>query len=118
MHRVCARRIGLTVAHTCAGAHALAVTGMNYGTVAHAVFVRESTLENIGDDFHVAMRMHGKSRAGRDKILVDHAQRTESHPLGITVLIERKGVAGVEPAVITAATLVAGAKLEHRESKK
>ena len=87
---------------------------MNYGTVAHAVFVRESALENVSDDLHVAVRMHGESAAGCDDIFIDDAQRTKAHPLRIAILVEGKRVTRVEPAVIAAAALVTGTNLEHR----
>src|SRR5215813_2819349 len=86
---------------------------MNDGAVPHAVLVGECAFEDVGDDLHVAVRVHGKSCAWRDEILIDHAQGAEAHPAWVAILVEGKCVARVEPAVVTTATFSAGTNLDH-----
>jgi hypothetical protein len=75
--------------------------------------VLQLAFENVGDDFHVAMRMRGKSSVGRDPIFVDDAQRAESHPLRIPIIAKAEGVMSFEPAVVSATTFLAGTNLNH-----
>ena len=39
----------------------------------------ERAIEHVGDDLHVAMRVGGKTGARRDAVVIDDAQRAESH---------------------------------------
>src|ERR1700730_8247679 len=105
MHGFGRGRIRLAVTNTAAGTHALTVARQDHGAGAQAVFVSKLARQDIGDDLHVAMGMSWETAAGRDPIFVDDAQRAETHPLGIGVVIEAEGVAGLQPAVIAAATL-------------
>ena len=50
----------------------------------------QRAIENIGDDFHVAVRMGGEAAARRDPVLVDHPERPESHVVLIVVISEGK----------------------------
>ena len=68
----------------------------------------ERALEHVGDDLHVAVRVGAEALAGRDAVVVDHAQRAEAHVLGVVVVGEREGVVGVEPAVVGVARASAG----------
>ena len=73
----------------------------------------ELTFEDVRDDFHVAVRMRGKSRVGRNAVFVDDAEGAESHPLWIPIIGEAEGVFGVEPTVVSSTTLGAGANGDH-----
>src|ERR1039457_7011908 len=108
MHGFSGGGIGLAVADAAPGGHALAVAGENHGAGAAAGLVLDLARQDIGDDFHVAMGMGWKTAVRCDPIFVDHAQRTETHPLGIGIITEAESVAGLQPAVVTAAALVAG----------
>src|SRR5208337_159432 len=59
------------------------------------------------------MGMSWETAAGRDPIFVDHAQRAETHPLGIGVIVETESMAGLQPAVVAAATLLARSDGHH-----
>jgi len=83
------------------------------GARPEAVFVFEFAFEDVGDDLHVAMRMCGEAVIGRDPIFVDDAQRTESHPFWIPVIVEAEGVMALQPALISAAAFVAFSDLNH-----
>src|SRR5207244_4310972 len=86
VHRLALRGIELAVRDTSARGHALHVAGSNYRTVAHAVAMFERAFENVRDDFHVTVRVHGKSLAGGDAVFVDNAQAAEMHLSGIVIL--------------------------------
>src|SRR5581483_6197882 len=108
MDRISLGGVRFTVADAGAGAHALTISRTNNRAIAHTVFVLQRALEHIGDDLHVSMRMHGKAFARSDEVLVDHAQGAESHKPWVIILIKRKTVAGVKPAVVAAAAFIAG----------
>src|SRR5208282_240342 len=74
MHGLFTRRIEFAVHDAGAGAHALHIAGTDHRAVAHAVLVLERALENIGDDFHIAVAVHAETTARLDTVLVDHAQ--------------------------------------------
>src|SRR5262252_818722 len=113
MHWFGGRRIELAVANACSRGHALSVAGKDDRSGSQAVFVLQLAFEDIGDDFHVAVRMRGKPGVGRDVIFVDDAQGAESHPLWIPVIREAEGVFGVEPTVVSATTLVGRTNGNH-----
>src|SRR5438128_5442935 len=87
-NRIGLRRIGLTVTNTSPRAHALSVARTDDRSVAHAVLVREAAFEDVSNDLHVTMWMHGKTPAGSDPVLVDHAQRAKARPAWIVILVE------------------------------
>jgi hypothetical protein len=58
--------------------------------------------------------MARETGAGSDPILIDDAKRTETHVRGIVVFREREGVAAVEPAVRSPATVSASSNGDHR----
>ena len=101
------------MANAAACGHALAIARQNHRPRSQAVFVFQFPLENVGDNFHVAMRMRGKTIVGRDPILVNHAQRTEAHPLGIPVIVEAESMVSLEPAVIAAAAILTASNPNH-----
>src|ERR1700730_7930998 len=113
MSRVGLRRISFTVPHAGARAHALSVAGTNGRAIPHAVFVLESTLQQVGDDLHVAVRMHGETVAPLHPVFVNHAQGTESHEARVVVLIKGKSKVRVEPAEIASAPLIATPDRDH-----
>src|SRR5580693_4296100 len=107
------RRIHLAMADAAAGAHALSVAGANDRTRAQAVLVLKRAVQNVSNNFHVAVRVGGEPFAGRDPVFVDHAQGTKSHETRIVILVERKRVAGIEPAEIAATALIAASNVDH-----
>jgi hypothetical protein len=66
----------------------------------------QSTIENVGNDLHVAVAMLGKSPTGCDKVFIDHAQTTEAHVAWIVILIEGEGVISVQPTVVEVTSLI------------
>ena len=55
--------------------------------------MRDGAVQNVGDDFHVAMGMGLESRAALDPVLVDDAQGAEALVGGVVILAEGKTVA-------------------------
>src|SRR5215471_12221496 len=90
--------VELTVGYTSAGAHALDFPRPNDGARTHAVLMFESPFENVGDDFHITMRMRSKPFTRRDTIFVDDAQSAKTHGIRIVITIEREGVIRVQPS--------------------
>ncbi len=68
---------------------------------------------DVGDDFHVPVRMQAKTHFGRDPVFVDHAQGAEMRVRRIVIIGEAEGVVGVEPAVIGVAPFVGFSNLDH-----
>src|SRR5215469_6720569 len=113
VHRLGFRRIEFAVCHARARAHVLDVAGLDRRAVAHAVAVLQGALEHVGNDFHVAVRMHRKAAATRDAVIVHHPQGAKVHVLWVMVIGERKTEMGVQPTVVGVAALVALANLDH-----
>jgi len=90
--------IKLGMHHAGARAHALHFTGNNAGSVAHRVFVRQRALQHIAHDFHIAVAVLAKARAGSNAVLVDGVQRPELRVLGIVVFGKRKAVRALQSA--------------------
>src|ERR1700733_12698457 len=102
MHRIGCRRVLLAVTNAASGAYALAISGANDRAGTQTVLVLKRAFENVGDNFHVPMRVRGERSAGSNVVLVDDPQRMKAHPCGIVILVEGESVAGVEPAVVSA----------------
>jgi hypothetical protein len=68
---------------------------------------------DIGDDFHVAVRVRGEARLRRNGIVVPDAQRAPAHPLRIVIIGEGEVVTGIEPAVVGVAQRVEFANVDH-----
>src|SRR5215472_16446146 len=108
--------VELAMRHAGARAHVLHVAWTNDRAVTHAVFVSEGTLENISDDFHILVRMSWEAATARDAVVVHHAQGAELHVFQVKIVGEGKGEAGVEPAVVGMAAVVAFANGDHRRT--
>ena len=96
-----------------ARAHVLDVTRLDHRAVAHAVTVLQGALQDVGDDFHVAVRMHRKTAAARDAVIVHHPQRAKVHVRWVVVIGKRKSEMSVQPTVVGVTALVALANLNH-----
>src|ERR1700680_1681706 len=113
MSRIGFRCVGFTVPHSGARAHALSIAGANDRPIPHAVLVLESPFQQVGDDLHVTVRMHGKTMASLNPVFVNHAQGTEPLEARVMVLIEGKSEMRVEPAEVASAPLVAASDCDH-----
>jgi hypothetical protein len=105
--QICRKCVELAVAHARSRAHALHVAGQYHagvcarrGAVAHAVLVRERTVEHVADDLHVAVAVRSEAGAGGDAVLVDDTQVAHAHVRGVVVVGEREAVEALEPTVV------------------
>src|SRR5208282_926132 len=114
MDRVGLRMIEFAVRDSRPSTHTLRFAGTNDRAGADAVLVFERTLENVGDNLHVAMPVGGKTRARADAVLVDYAQRAKSHLPGVVVVAEREGVTAVEPVDLRLSAIGGLARRYHR----
>ena len=55
-----------------------ATSRRDHADVAFAVAVLERAVEHPRDDLHVAVRVRAEAAAGRDDVVVEHEQQTES----------------------------------------
>jgi hypothetical protein len=111
MHELAIRGVVFAVANAGARAHALHVARPDHGAVAHRILVRQRALEDVADDFHVAVAVGAEALARLDAVFVDDTQRPEAHVPGIVVVRERKSVEGLEPAVLGQPAFLAAANL-------
>ena len=98
------------------GMHDLHVTGLGTAFVAKIVAMGDRAFPDIGHDLHVAVRMRIEARAGRDLIVVPHAQAAEAHALRIVIAAKTEVMMGVQPVIAEGTESIEGAKLYHFES--
>ena len=85
--------------------HPLHIARPDHRTGAKAVLVLQSTVQDIGEDLHIAVRMGWEAASRRDLVLVDDAERSEAHVRWVMVVAKRKAVLAIEPAKIRPAPL-------------
>jgi hypothetical protein len=78
--------------------------------MAHRIAVAEFPLHHHRDDLHVPVRVHAKSLAWGDGVVVDHSQGAKPHPLGIVVASKGKRVPAVQPIALGVEALGGWAK--------
>src|SRR3546814_7987268 len=77
------------MANAGSGRHHLHVARLRPALVAEAVLMADRAFTNIGDDFHVAVRMRRKAGVRGDDIVVPDAKASPVHP--VRILVVRKG---------------------------
>jgi hypothetical protein len=78
----------------------LEIARADHAAVAHGILVLQRAFQHVADDFHVTMRMHPEPASGRDAVVIDDAQRTETHVRRVMILGKGKAEPAVEPAMI------------------
>ena len=106
MNRLARRSVELAVPDAAARADPLDVARAHDGRVAHRVAMLQRAFDDVGDDFHVAMRMRAEALAGRNEILVNDPQGAEIDLLRIVIIGKAEGVITVEPAMIGVARVL------------
>ena len=81
-----------------------------------AVAVLERPLHHVRYAFDIAVRVHGPGDARAKGIVVEHAQGTEPHVLGVVVLVEREMPVGGEPAALLVVYLISTPYLDQSSS--
>ena len=97
MHRLHGRWIELAVPNAGARRHALDIAGANDRAGAQTVAVLQCAADDVGDNFHIPMRVHAEPLAGAHEIFVDHAQRAEGHVAWIVIIAKRKRMPAIKP---------------------
>ena len=82
--------------------HDLRRTGLEVPVVAERIGMQEVAFDDVGERLDVLVRVERPLGAGHDPIVVEHAERTDAHLLGIAVAVEAEVPAGVEPAALLA----------------
>src|SRR4030095_8579939 len=113
MHGLVPRRIGFAMGDARARAHALRIAAANNRSGTHAVAMFQGPLQNVGDNFHVAMSMRGKAMACLNKVFIDYAKRTKARVLWVVILAKGEAVISIEPAKIEMAALFSFANCNH-----
>lgn len=113
VHRVGLGCVVFAVEDATASTHALHVPRLDDGPVAHGVLVRQGTRQHVGDDFHVPVRVGGKSPGGGHAVLIDDPQRAEAHALGIVIIRKRKRVPAVQPAMVCHTAVLRLQDIQH-----
>jgi hypothetical protein len=86
------------------GTHILNFSTTNDLLVSHGVSMDEFALNHIRDNFHISVWVGWKSTTSCNIVLVNHAQVSESHVLGIVIASKRKGVMAFEPTMVSLST--------------
>jgi hypothetical protein len=102
------------VANSSAGGHSLHVASPQHVARAETVAMLQLAIENVGDDFHVAVAVRAEARVGRDAIVVDDPQRAKAHLLRVVMISEGERVPAVQPVDLRAASLRGRSKSHHR----
>ena len=79
------------------GAHPLHISSLNHAAVSGRILMLELSFDHHRDDFHVAMGMHAKTPSCRNRVVIDHKEGAESHPVGIVMTGERKAMPRLKP---------------------
>ena len=95
-----------------ASGHVLEFARFNDAAVAHGILVFQLAGNDVGKDFHGAMRVGAEALAGSDLVIVDHAEGAKAAVVGVVVSGEGKGVVGIKPAVVGMEAVLGPANLE------
>ena len=82
--------------------HDLRRTGLEVAVVAEGVGMEEVAFDDVRERLDVPVRVERPLGAGHDPVVVEDAQRTDAHLLGIAVAVEAEVPSGVEPAALLA----------------
>src|SRR5690348_2497561 len=73
----------------------------------------DSSVQYIGDDLHVPVRVRAEAAALGDAIVVDDPQHRVAHVGRVVVVGEGEAVPAVEPAMVGVAAFAGGADGKH-----
>ena len=108
----------LAVQHTLARAHVLHLSARQRVLVAHAVGVRERAVHHVGQDLEVVVGVRAEPAAGRDEVVVEHAEHAEADVVRVAVLREREVEPAPEPAEVAGPQAGAVDLPEHRSPRR
>ncbi len=88
MHQFIIRVIELTVPDPGSSRHVLYIAAFHNCAIAHAVFMFQRALDDVGDYFHIAVRVRAEALPRFDPVFVNNTQTGESHVGRIVILTE------------------------------
>ena len=91
------------MADTRAGAHHLYIACFRPALITEAVSVRNRASADIGDDFHIVVRVWRKACARADLVVVPDPERTMAHTVRVIVSGKGKMIARVQPVIVKTA---------------
>src|SRR2546428_1489095 len=106
--------VELAVHHPATRAHALDVSGLDHASPSGGIAMRETAVEDVGDDLHVAVQMGTEALSGLDRVVVDHAQGPEAGTVWVVVVRERERMPGIEPIGPGMEAIVGLENADHR----
>ena len=104
--------VPLGVLGTRAEAHPLNAARLEDAVIAEAVRVLEVPGHDVGDPLDVAVRMHRPRGAGHERVVVENAERADTHVVRIVVPIEGEVPPRLEPTTVDPVDRAIVTKLE------
>ena len=83
---------------------------------AHAVLVFQRTGNDIGNDFHIAVRMQAEPFSDSHPVFIDHAKGTETHIAWVVIVGKRKRMVRLQPAMVGIAPVLRISDGNHIQS--
>src|SRR5262245_63646544 len=106
VHELLTRVIELAVGDARAGAHSLNLPRAYDRARTQAVLVCKRTVEHVGDDLHVPVRVSAEALTRLHAVFVDHAQHAETHEPGVVIVGEGERMVALQPAMLRVPALV------------
>src|SRR5262245_15135025 len=107
------RRVELAVHDAVTGGHGLELVAAEDVGPGEAIAVRQTAVDHVGQDLHVAMAVWSKPLAGRDAVFFEHAQDTKAGEVRVLVAAERKCGARAQPSEFGGAAILTPANADH-----
>jgi len=86
------------------GADVLQIARFDDAAVAHRILVLQLALNDVAEDFRIAMRMSPKPRPASTTSSLTHSQRAKTHVIGVKIAAKGKSVPAMQPAQFRGAT--------------
>jgi hypothetical protein len=105
--------VALGMQNSLPGRHHLHLARADYSLVAKIVLMLQLTLQYVGHDLHIPMRMRPETAAAFDDIIIEHPQRPPVHVGGVVVVAEGKVPVCRKPPMIGVVARLGGDDLDH-----
>ena len=86
--------------HAPPGRHELNGSASEGFRISHAIRMRQLTVHNVGNNFHILMRMGAKAAGGLDEVVVHDAENAVVGIVGIMVLGKTEMKARFQPVAV------------------
>ena len=93
-----------------ASTHPLHFTGLKRGAVPHRITVVQGPFHHHRNDLHVPVRVHAKTLARINTVIVDDQKRSKTSPDGIEVIGKTKTMPAIKPTGLAVKTPSTAAK--------